>query len=386
MYPPHHLGGYELMWRSGVHHLRTAGHEVRVLTTDYRAPSSDPGIPEDGDVHRDLRWYWDDHKLPRRPLRERLLIERHNLEILGRHLDELRPDVVCWWAMGAMSLSLIERVRRLGLPAVGAVHDNWMVYGRRADGWQRAFGRWRALAWAAERASGIPTALDLGRAALWLFVSEHVRGRASDAGVELRRTAIVHSGVADSLFSPAPERPWRWRLVYVGRIDRRKGVETAIRALAQLREATLEIVGSGDREYLARLHAVVDELELGDRVAFRQRRRDELAAAYADADAVLFPVLWQEPWGLIPLEAMSVGRPVIATGTGGSGEYLRDGHNCLLFEPHDSPRSLAAAVRRLAADEALRARLRDAGFATAAQHTEKRFNVALADALATVAR
>ena len=56
--------------------------------------------------------------------------------------------------------------------------------------------------------------------------------------------------------------------------------------------------------------------------------RAELRDVYAAADVVVFPVQWNEPWGLVPLEAMSVGRPVVASGTGGSAEYLRDGENC----------------------------------------------------------
>jgi glycosyltransferase involved in cell wall biosynthesis len=130
---------------------------------------------------------------------------------------------------------------------------------------------------------------------------------------------------------------------------------------------------------------LVAELGLGSDVTFELLPRDRVAAAYAEADAVLFPVIWAEPWGLVPLEAMSVGRPVVATGTGGSGEYLRDGENCLLFEPHDDPGALAAAVRRLSEDEALRRRLREGGFETARSHTERRFNEAIAAALVEAA-
>jgi glycosyltransferase involved in cell wall biosynthesis len=116
-------------------------------------------------------------------------------------------------------------------------------------------------------------------------------------------------------------------------------------------------------------------------VYFSNRPRAAVPEVYADADVVLFPVQWEEPWGLVPLEAMAVGRPVVASGTGGSREYLRDGENCLLYEPKQSPEALADAVRRLAADEPLRQRLREAGFATAAPFTEPAYNEAIAEAL-----
>lgn len=369
MYPPHHLGGYELMWRAGVEALRSRGHEVRVLTTDYRSPGPDPATPDDPGVRRDLRWYWRDHEFPRLSLRERLGLERHNRRILERELGELRPDVVSWWAMGGMSLSLIERVGRSPTPAVGFVHDDWMLYAPKVDAWQRVI-RWLGPVGPAVR--------DLGAAARWVFVSETVRARAAERWA-LADTAVAHSGVDLSLFRPAPERPeWGGRLLYVGRIDERKGIETAIRALEHLPGATLSVVGSGDVAYLERLRGIVRDTGAGDRVKFRDAApRDELSAVYAAADVVVFPVLWEEPWGLVPLEAMAVGVPVVATGRGGSGEFLRDGENSVIYQPAEDPAALAAALRGLADDRGLRSRLRTEGLATAKRHDEASFTRAV---------
>jgi glycosyltransferase involved in cell wall biosynthesis len=101
--------------------------------------------------------------------------------------------------------------------------------------------------------------------------------------------------------------------------------------------------------------------------------RRELHEAYGWADAVVFPVIWDEPWGLVPLEAMARGTPVVATGAGGSAEYLRDGDNCVLFQRGEA-RALAAALVRLGGDDVLRARLREHGLATAELHAEAAFN------------
>jgi glycosyltransferase involved in cell wall biosynthesis len=124
---------------------------------------------------------------------------------------------------------------------------------------------------------------------------------------------------------------------------------------------------------------------VADRVHFAGHcGRAEIVEAYGRADAVVFPVRWEEPWGLVPLEAMGRGRPVVATGRGGSGEYLRDEHNCLLFDADDAD-SLAAALIRLAGDAALRARLRRNGLETARRYTEALFNETVEDALASTA-
>ena len=371
MFPPHSLGGYEVNWADTVDRLRTAGHEVRVLTTDFELAGAGPSA--EPDVRRELRWYWSDHEFPRLSLRERVRLERHNAAVLARHLTELRPDVVDWWAMGGMSLSLVEAARRRGLPAVGVVGDDWMVYGPEVDGWLRAARRAGPLRPALERIAGVPARVDLGAAATWLFVSEATRATALAAGRDLPRTEIAHPGIDPELLAPAPERPWEGRLLFCGRLDRRKGAHVAIAALRELPGATLRIVGGGDRAYRGELRAQVEDAGLGDRVAFDEVEHAEVGAAYAAADVLVFPSLWEEPWGLVPLEAMAVGTPVIATGSGGSAEYLRDGENCLIYGPREEPGALAAAVSRLAADPGLRARLREGGLETAARHPRSAF-------------
>jgi glycosyltransferase involved in cell wall biosynthesis len=81
---------------------------------------------------------------------------------------------------------------------------------------------------------------------------------------------------------------------------------------------------------------------------------------------------------------MAVGRPVVASGTGGSREYLRHEENCLIYEPRDSAAALAEAISRLAGDAALRARLRAGGLATAPRYTERLYNEAIEAALVEV--
>lgn len=379
MYPPHHLGGYEIVWQSAVRHLRARDHEVRVLATAHREAGVAEG--DEADVHRELSWYWRQHEFPRLGLRERIAIERHNASVLSRHLDEFRPELVAWWAMGGMSLSLIESVGRRGIPAAGVVCDDWLLYGPRVDAWMRLAGR-PGLAAVAERLTGIPARLGLGRVGPWLFPSETVR-RAALERWALPDTTVVQQGVDHELFRPAPERAWRGELLYVGRIDPRKGIALAILALRQLEEARLRIIGAGEDAYVAQLRALARAEGLDRRVELLQPvAQAELPEIYASADAVLFPVTWVEPWGLVPLEAMAVGRPVIATGRGGSGEYLEHERNCLLFEPdEDGAAALADAVRRLAADPALRGGLREGGFETTRAHSAADFDRAVEETL-----
>ncbi|HVS27971.1 MAG TPA: glycosyltransferase family 4 protein [Solirubrobacteraceae bacterium] len=375
LYPPHdRRGGYEQVWRDAVAALRSAGHRVRVLASDHRA--ADRPVEEEPEVFRELRWYWRDHRFPRIGVRDRVRLERDNGAVLERHLDELRPDVVAWWSMGGMSLSLIERVRRAGIGAVFFVHDDWPIYGPKVDAWCRLARRRPGLAALIERRTAIPAQIDLNAAGRWLFVSEVTRERARrEGGLVALDSGVAHSGVDRAFLEPAPEREWGWELLYVGRVEPRKGVEFAVAALAELPdEARLSVIGVGEPEYLESLRAQAARLGVGERLTLAGGvDRGALYGAYAGADAVLFPVRWEEPWGLVPLEAMGVGRPVVASGRGGSSEYLRDDSNCLLFDV-DDPASLAAALRRLATEPALRARLRSAGYETAQRHTAAAFN------------
>lgn len=374
MYPPHSYGGYEQVWRSATEHLRARGHDVHVLTTDTRTGAHEPDPPH---VHRELRWHLRGGEFAPLGPRARLAIARHNHGVLAAHLAIRRPDVFMWWSMGGLTLTLLETVRRRGVPAVAFVHDDWLDYGRYVDPWLSRFTgpRRRLLAGPAERLTGIPARVDFAAAASYVFVSEHVRRHAREVGLELRDTSVAHSGIDPALLDPAPEREWGWRLLYVGRLDPRKGVATAIEALALLPpEARLDLVGGWDAAEERRLRALAERAGVAERVAFRGHRdRGELPGFYAAADAVVFPVVWEEPWGLVPLEAMAQGRPVVATGRGGSAEYLRDGENCLLFEAGDAA-ALAAALRRLAGDPALRSTLRDGGLRTA-----RRFSLAAFD-------
>jgi len=353
-YPPHHLGGYEIIWHGVTRELRRRGHETRVLTTIHRTDGVTTA--DDSDVHRELDWYWRDHEWRELGPLARTALEWRNARTFDRHVREFSPDVIAWWAVGGLSLGLIERAR---VPAVFFVLDYWPRYALEHDLWMRAWRSRPRTGALAQRLTGLPTRAPLGQSGRWLFCSQAAREELSE--FDVRDWAILSPGVEQSYLELPPEAEppeWRWRLLYVGRVVEQKGVRTAIEALAHLpAEATLRIVGDGDLRYRAELQQLTRELGLLERVRFEPARpRAELPGVYREADAVVFPVFWPEPWGLVPLEAMAAGRPVLATGRGGCGDFLRDGENSLLFEAGDAY-ALAGALRRLCAERGLRERL-----------------------------
>jgi glycogen synthase len=378
MYPPHHYGGYEQSCRDCVDRWRERGHQVTVLTTTMRVPGVAEAPGHDDGVRRQLHMYLRDADLFVPPVWRRLAWERDNQRALAAALADADPDVVSVWHMGAMSMALLTALAGSGRPLVYAVCDDWPIYGPSLDGWMRLFAGRPRLAAVAGRLFGVPTTLpDLGGSGAFCFVSEVTRRRVEEqSGWRYPIATVVYSGIDrrdfPPLAGPPPPREWRWRLLYVGRVDDRKGIETLIRAMPLLPEAaTLAIVGRGHAGYRQRLAALVAELGLDRRVTFDAVARSELAARYAAADCLVFPSEWIEPFGLVPIEAMACATPVVATGTGGSGEFLVDRQNCLLFPPGDAE-GLAAAVTRLAGDECLRARLVAEGLALAGELTVDR--------------
>ena len=374
LYPPNAMGGYELSCRDVVDRWRECGHEVTVLTTAGTIEGVvEPPAPEQH-VRRELEWYWEAHVFRKPKWCERRRLEEHNQQRLRAALRDLRPQVVSVWHMGGMSLSLLRSVEEAGVPLVCNVCDEWPTYAPVVDAWANTWRRWpRQLRWLGARVTHLSTDLpELDRHPA-TFVSAYtlasVRNRSR---WDFPLATVVGSGVDGNDFPAARAggaSPWDWRLLAVGRIEPRKGFDVAISALSELPPSTrLRIAGVADPAYLSELTALAHRLGVSDRLVIEAAPRSELRDLYARADAVLFTSRWEEPFGLVPLEAMTQSTPVIATRRGGSAEFLEDRVNCLEV-PVDDPTALAAAVRTLSADPSLRSSLVSNGLLTAARFT-----------------
>lgn len=377
MYPPHHYGGYELNCQEFVEHLRAEGHDVLVLTSDIEVPHVAPRIEDRALVRRDLRLYWQDHVVLRPSPRQSLRIERANQDALSKALVEHRPDIVSVWHMGALSLGLLSTCHRRGIPLTHVVNDDWIVYGPWMDRWLAWCRRLGPLAGPLERVVGVPCRLPpLGDLGVFCFITDTTKTSAERAGGSFPQSVVGYCGINTRHFpiSEVRNQPeWRWQLLHVGRIDDRKGIDLAIRALAHLPvEARLKVVGWGDDTHVAQLRELAKECRVAERVELRTAERSELAELYQAADVLLFLPRWAEPFGLVPIEAMACGTPVVATGTGGSSEFLLDGGNCLLT-PKDDVETLVSRLRRLSEEPRLRETVARGGFATARELTLERW-------------
>jgi D-inositol-3-phosphate glycosyltransferase len=185
-------------------------------------------------------------------------------------------------------------------------------------------------------------------------------------GGDTSRIEVIPCGIDAGRFTPdgpAEPRPTgasgpadrRVRFVTVGRLVPRKGVDDTIRALAAVPGAELVVVGGPpahelDRDpEVARLRAVARDAGVADRVDLRGRLpHDAVAAALRSADAAVCAP-WYEPFGIVPVEAMACGLPVVGTAVGGLLDTVVDGATGLLVPPR-TPDALATAMRTMAAD------------------------------------
>jgi D-inositol-3-phosphate glycosyltransferase len=194
-------------------------------------------------------------------------------------------------------------------------------------------------------------------------------------GVEGDRVTVVPCGVDLARFrpdGPAEHRPsGRRRIVVVGRLVARKGVADVIAALALVPGAELVVAGGPDRPHLGadaearRLQALAGTAGVADRVELRGRvEHDDLPALLRSADVVAC-VPWYEPFGLVALEAMACGVPVVAAAVGGLCDTVVDGVTGVHVPPR-RPEALAATLRRLL-DDPVRAKTLGAAGARRAQ-------------------
>lgn len=153
------------------------------------------------------------------------------------------------------------------------------------------------------------------------------------------------------------------RFVFLGRITPQKGVAWLLRAVKEVTvPIQIDIAGEGYEEPAMRQFAA--QLGLEDRVTFHGWVDGEKVSALLEGSrALVFPSAWHEPAGLVSLDAMVNGRPVIASRVGGIPEVVEEGVNGLLVEPNDIT-GLAQAIERLARDEKFAEHLGKAGHET----------------------
>jgi starch synthase len=199
-----------------------------------------------------------------------------------------------------------------------------------------------------------------GRAAL--ARSDYAISYSSAVDRHLAANGIVERAIVPYFPTTPPRRAAptsaRQRVVFGGRIVPQKGVDVLINAAS---EVDADFVLCGDGRDLEAMRELAAFLGIAERVRFRGwLDAGQLADELAEASLLVMPSVWPEPFGILGIEAFAVGRPAVASATGGIVDWLEHGVNGLAVPPADAP-ALAAALNELLADPARQQRMGAAG-------------------------
>ncbi|MDE0597354.1 MAG: glycosyltransferase family 4 protein [Roseibacillus sp.] len=299
----------------------------------------------------------------------RMFRNRKSLDLVTGRIEEFKPDVaVLHNFMPLGSLALLGNLKKLGLPVVYYVHNyrpysvNGYLWGKGRvmdDGIRKNFiPEILSAAWQGSRIKTGAYAVVLWWSHLagcwrnvdrWIVISEFVRDVFVRAGVGEEKIRVLphcHIGEVEALPFPREGKP---RFLYLGRLTDAKGVRVLIESWRELKkdgfEGVLEIAGGGDLEEEVREAAEsLDDCNFHGYV-----QGDEKRELLTSCVALLVPSIWWEAFGLVTLDAYAIGRPVIASKSGGLRETVVEGETGWLHESGDAE-SLASAMREVAGD------------------------------------
>jgi glycosyltransferase involved in cell wall biosynthesis len=366
-YPPA-LNGYAIQCGDTADLLAARGHDVRVLTSAAAPVPPAPGAGRLGrlrtappEEHMSVRPAYLTRQLRRRG------VYRGNYRECGAVAKTFQPEIAVLWQFAPIGIAVVHALQRLGIPVLFNVEDYSLstvisLLKSERGSLLGAVRRWLYGVKVDE--------LDLSHLAI---VSGELRAHYHDAGFPLADMTVIHNGIQSERIARAAPAPGPGtRLLFVGRLHPTKGLILAIDALAQvnqkrLTKVTLDLIGTGETQYVDSVKALARELGVADCIRFLgHRERADIFELYRDYDVLLFPSIWAEPFGLTVIEAMGQGVPVIALDRGGPKEIITNMIDGLLVSS-ETAAAVAQAIALLVDTPQLRQDMAAAAIRTIAE-------------------
>lgn len=382
-FPPDQESGSDVIAGEVFEGLIRKGHDVFVLTSDPRGRHNgqNPRIYP-------LFKSWAPELFSTRGWFKQIIYSVSNVKVLGQIAKRLNPDLIFAPPVEGLGAAVLEWLHRQPIPVVHYILGEWLTYayendflygyskwnqreGKRRHFLRVPFGkvvgavkRWARLTIVSVARLFVhnpPAPLDLTNA---IFLSAYLKRKFLQKSFAVEKSPVVYLGLRPGEFTPRVSRESTEGIVFCSRLDSAKGLHVLFEALQILEsrpsfpENKITIVGPfSHRSYETFIRGVVKNLKSRFQIHFTgQVPRKEVGEIYRRHKIFVFPSVWEEPYGLALLEAMATGLAVIASGTGGSAEFLRHEENCLLVGPGDAV-ALSRALERLSADPALQRHL-----------------------------
>jgi glycogen(starch) synthase len=340
-YAPH-VGGVEHLVQKLAVEYRRAGHDAFVITNRWPRDLPLHEVIDGIDVYRPaLRWPVG----PRKATVTYHATHQHIAHEVNHIIERERADVLHVQCVSANGLYALRCKRRLGLPlVVTAQGELTMDVGG-------IFQRYRFVH---DLLENLAAEADVFTAcsAKTLADVENYLGRSLGA-----KARVIHNGADPREFqSVSPHRTTKPYLLAIGRLVPQKGFDLLIDAYARARPS-LDLVIAGDGPEEIRLRQLADQLGVAESVQFVGAvDRRSAAALFLGSEFVAVPSRADEGLPLVVVEAMTAGRPLLVTDTGGVREAVRPDRSALVV-PKGDVTALAESLTSLSEDAALRQRL-----------------------------
>lgn len=360
LYPPYYLGGYELLCSQVVSDLKRRGHIVTVLTSDHGCNEKTENAYEEN-IHRNLKLYVPFGQDARAMRIRKWSTGRYNQAVTEDLLDKIKPDLIFIWSQLRLTLNPAQVAEKSGLPVLYSFNDNHILGYSPANSKESIRGKAR---FAVDRwlLNGITNqSLSFSNSTC---ISRVLKQSLINSGIPITNSKVIYQGIPVEKFTAKDtlgiiNEPLK--LLYVGQLHSYKGVHTAIEAVHKLAQnklftdTVLTIVGDGSPDYCQQLKQTAAAGSANIKFSGKVPH-NKLADIYRANHILLFPSLWQEPFGLTHLEAMACGTNVISTNNGGQGEFLENEINSLVFDKGDVDH-LTQQIYRLATNNKLAMKL-----------------------------
>jgi glycosyltransferase involved in cell wall biosynthesis len=380
LYPPHYIGGFELIAQDIAIALSQRNHQVTILTSTFgvNSPIIEQNIlrllPDPFEKQYQIS------KLLWREVSTRILIKK----VFKRTL----PDVILIMGATGIPTSLFRWLHKSGFVVIYSIFDEYLLECTKQDRWYRYWNDFSHKLYKYILKRLIRTAvvwmdlwgnLDFSTSSFW-FGSHHLAARFELRGWQGTNRIVQYPPIVPGALNLEPldhNSGQPLRLVFASRLCKEKGLHTVIKAIGILKAEgvkelpTLTVAAQllGDA-YEHQIKELINDLRINNQVEFLGLvPKEHMAKLYNDHHVVIFATENEEPFGMVPIEAMTAGVAVISTATGGAKEYLQAGSNALIFEQGD-PIQLAKHIAFLTNNEDFRQSLIHTGRHTAASFTQ----------------